>query len=419
MFIIRHVDPTDSDNFLMSESVHSVAKAYGWWNNVEENGLLDFTKIYSDGEYAHKYYSGRRMWGGYHLACPSQNFPSEYSDLQSDPVYPVYAKPDYLISEMDMFRFHRYTYQGTQFDLSAENNLAGGPFGTPDRWKAGKGEDEVKGNWERSIGLYRTSDTYVVVSREQHTIQQGEENNGDKKDSDGGLGAILWFASASPLGSVFTPFIVGLSDIPKSYRSGHQKVFDRTSAFWAACYVANVANLKWSYAIQDVQSRQNQLEKSSLEMIQQMDEHYAKTRDMDKVESIYFQNIQTIVASLWSLSDEIMFKYASGFVNELPERMGQMVGYPAWWLKKVGFQDGPPPPPTEPKCCNPSPHDSDRLASRNNNISSKNLRKEKEEKNKRNSEVELDYRQPMLTGKAAMKQFVLNQNQINTPTSTK
>lgn len=55
MFVIREVDPTDKDNFMMSASVHHVAKDYHWWK--EEDGLLDFTKIYSDGEYAHKYYS--------------------------------------------------------------------------------------------------------------------------------------------------------------------------------------------------------------------------------------------------------------------------------------------------------------------------------------------------------------------------
>lgn len=59
MFVIREVDPNDNENFLMSKSVHSIAREYGWWS--EEEGMLDFTKIYSDGEYAHKYYSGRRI----------------------------------------------------------------------------------------------------------------------------------------------------------------------------------------------------------------------------------------------------------------------------------------------------------------------------------------------------------------------
>jgi dipeptidase len=360
MFVIREVDPEDDKNFLMSDSVHSVAMNYGWWK--EEDGLLDFTKVYSDGEYAHKFYSGRRMWGAYHLASPSHNFPSDYVDLQSDPVYPVFVKPDKKISQLDLFNFHRYYYQGTEFDLGA-SNIAAGPFGSPDRWKAGPGENEVHGNWERSIGLYRTSDTYVVQSRSW---------------SDEDVGAVLWFASASPHGSVFTPFIVHLSDIPSSFRSGHQSNFDRKSAFWAACFVHNIANLKWSYAIKDIQTRQAELEERSVAMVKQMDESIKTGCNMTTVEIEYLKNADAIVTSLWSLSDEIMFKYASGFVNEAPNDMSEMVGYPAWWLKEVGYAEGPPPPPTKPKCCKPG-----------SSFQNSFLRREED--------------LPMLTGKAAMR----------------
>lgn len=333
MFVIRQVDPNDADNFLMSESVHAVAKDYGWWH--PEDGLLDFTKVYSDGEYAHKFYSGRRVWGAFHLAAPSKNFPSDYVDLQSDPVYPVFTKPDRLLSQQDLFRFHRYTYQGTQFDLSAPGNLAGGPFGSPDRWKAGPGERNVKGNWERPIGLYRTSDTYVVQSKEGAAT-----------------GAVLWYGPSSALATVFTPFLVGLSDIPVSFRSGHQAEFSRDSAFWAVCYAHNLANLKWSYMYKDVTNRQLELESSSVALVQTVEGDFQRNGNFDTVEEAYRKNVESIVSSLWSLSDELMFKYADGFVNE-PGNMSQMVGYPEWWLEAVGFRDGPPPPPTKPKCCHP------------------------------------------------------------------
>ncbi|CAJ1951378.1 unnamed protein product [Cylindrotheca closterium] len=340
MFVIRQVDPNDDEYFLMSKSVHQVAKEYNWWS--EEDGLLDFTKVYSDGEYSHKFYSGRRMWGAYHLACPSCNFPADYVDLQSDPVYPVWTVPDQPISVEDLFRYHRYTYQNTPFDLSAAGNLAAGPFGSPDRWKAGSGEKQVGGNWERAIGLYRTSDTYVVQS---------------KKGSS--LGGVLWFGPASALGTVFTPFVVQLDSIPKSFSTGYQGVFSRESAFWAACYAHNIANLKWSYAIQDLQTRQISLERKSIDLMKQLESDYQMSKDDQEdfavVESAIMDNAASIVSSLWQLSDEIMFKYASGFVNEDDSHGGlsQMVGYPAWWLEAVGFKEGPPPPPTEPKCCNP------------------------------------------------------------------
>jgi hypothetical protein len=37
---------------------------------------------------------------------------------------------------------------------------AAGPFGNPDRYKR-SGKEKTKGNWERSIGLFRTSETVL------------------------------------------------------------------------------------------------------------------------------------------------------------------------------------------------------------------------------------------------------------------
>ena len=118
------------------------------------------------------------MWGAYRLAKPSKEFPATYADLQSDPVYPVHIQPDYKLSVEDLFRFHRDTYQDTVYELGAAGNLAAGPFGSPDRWKASDDPTVAtkKGNWERPIGLYRTSDTYVVQSSARSA-----------------LGGILWF----------------------------------------------------------------------------------------------------------------------------------------------------------------------------------------------------------------------------------
>ena len=113
-------------------------------------------------------------------------------------------------------------------------------------------------------------------------------------------------------------------------------------------------------------------------MVKQMDESIKTGCNMTTVEIEYLKNADAIVTSLWSLSDEIMFKYASGFVNEAPNDMSEMVGYPAWWLKEVGYAEGPPPPPTKPKCCKPG-----------SSFQNSFLRREED--------------LPMLTGKAAMR----------------
>ena len=180
-----------------------------------------------------------------------------------------------------------------------------------------------------------------------------------------------------------------MSDVPSSFRSGHHSEFSRESAFWAACYAHNIANLKWSYAIEDISARQNLLEGSSVQLMESIENDYQANQSFTEIENRLSDNAAKIVNSLWSLSDEIMFKYASGFVNELPDGMSQMVGYPEWWLKAVGYEHGPPPPPTKPKCCHPSKPDSlDSIRSRGDAAG-------------HDSQNE-----PYLTGKAAMKQYL-------------
>jgi len=58
MFTIRAIDLSDSANFLGSASLHATARAYQLWDG---KGALDFTRAFSLGEYASKFYSGRRM----------------------------------------------------------------------------------------------------------------------------------------------------------------------------------------------------------------------------------------------------------------------------------------------------------------------------------------------------------------------
>jgi len=51
------------------------------------------------------------------------------------------------------------------------------------------------------------------------------------------------------------------------------------------------------------------------------------------------------VEEWWKLFDTLLFRFADGWFNT-PGNIGKTMNYPAWWLKQVGFQNGPPPVPT-------------------------------------------------------------------------
>ena len=66
--LCKEIDDADPANFLFSPNMHKVALEQELWDG---KGQLDFAGTFSSGEYGHKYYSGRRMWGSFHLLAPS------------------------------------------------------------------------------------------------------------------------------------------------------------------------------------------------------------------------------------------------------------------------------------------------------------------------------------------------------------
>ena len=55
-----------------------------------------------------------------------------------------------------------------------------------------------------------------------------------------------------------------------------------------------------------------------------------------------------VLRKLWSFQDELMFKYADGYTSTI-DAAGQLhvaaEPYADWWLKAVGYEQGPPPVP--------------------------------------------------------------------------
>merc|ERR1712232_621045 len=129
--------------------------------------------------------------------------------------------------------------------------LAAGPWGNPDRWKTTSAA--VKGSWERSIGLYRSSTTHVVQARRT------------------GQGSVLWFGPHASATTVFLPLAAKATSVPHPYTIANPDVLSRMSAYWAHRYVFNIAKLKYSYAMQDVRALQRQLESAGVCLVESLD----------------------------------------------------------------------------------------------------------------------------------------------------
>lgn len=341
MFTIRDIDCTDTHNFICSPNIHSRAQEEGLWS--PEDGALDFTKAYSNGEYAHKYYSGRRFWRSLMMFAPYLNLNPNYTNIRLDNPYPWSAKPANKLSAHDLMEGHRDWYAGTPFDMS--KGLAAGPFGNPDRFKGGPGEAIVQkkyngdGNWERPIGLFRT--TYSFVNQ-----VGGDKNFGT-----------VWFGCHSAIGTCYVPLTLHSTGMPYGVVNGDPNVLDKNTLFWTFRYVENLAHLRFDDMIKMVKEKQKQYEEIGAKLVDRIANMspnlQASALGKRTIGQMIEAHTSDVIAAWWKLFDDMMMQYADGWLNEPGKTPGTALGYPAWWLEGVGYQNGPPPPPPLPHGAEP------------------------------------------------------------------
>lgn len=197
------------------------------------------------------------------------------------------------------------------------------------------GESVVKGSWERSITLFRTTQSSVVQSL-------------SAQDAPRQVVGTLWFGPHAAHGTVYVPILSGVLDVPPMYKIGWEGELDRKASYWAHRYVANLCDLKFKFMIQDVQAGQRAMEDTGEALRRRaIDLARGGGYTPEQMTQDVAAHGQAVLDAWWKLADTLMVKYADGWYTPDVKHIGEGVGYPKWWLEAVGYANGPPPPPKD------------------------------------------------------------------------
>lgn len=177
-FSIHHVDPNDTENFLLSPRLIEYATERGWYD-PDRDGPFDFATVYG-GEGARKHRSNvRRAWRANNLIG------GEKVDEQW--LQPTFVKPKRKISMQDLMGVLRDHYEGTEYDTSLGYHLS-----TPNKNGA-------------TICAGGTSFSTVFQLRPNMPTA---------------IGAVMWIAMGRPDASVYVPWYCGINEVPAGYSTG-------------------------------------------------------------------------------------------------------------------------------------------------------------------------------------------------------
>lgn len=314
----------DPDNCIYSKDVVSFAVEKGYYD-PKPGQPFRFCDAYHPATPKNQRYADTRVWSIFRRAAPSQNFSPDYHrGIEGAKPYPLWIKPDKKLSLPDVFALMRDHYEGTPYDMT--KGIDAGPYGSPNRWRPIDWTvDSVDYAWERPISTQQTGFSFVSQSR-------GWLPNP--------IGGVFWYGLDDTYTSCYTPLYCGITAVPKSFTVGTLQKFTWESAWWVFNFVANIANLKYSYMIEDIKAVQKEIEGQYLTQQQAVERTALNLAATDpQVMTTYLTDYSVSHAELmvtrWKeLGEFLLTKYNDGYIRNEKGRPEEK-GYPESWLQRV------------------------------------------------------------------------------------
>jgi dipeptidase len=185
--------------------------------------------------------------------------------------------------------------------------------------------DGIKYSWERPISTQQTSFSFISQSRDWLPDL---------------IGGVFWYGVDDTYTTCYVPLYCCIDQIPKPFAVGDIQDFSWDSAWWVFNFVANYANLKYSYMVKDIQKVQKKLETNFITFQPVIEKTAVELYQTDpelvkEFLSNYSISQGEMVVRRWiELGKHLLTKYNDGYVKDEKGRP-RSLGYPSEWLRKV------------------------------------------------------------------------------------
>ena len=320
---IRAFPLDDPENCIYSENVVSMAVEMGYFDPTDGKPF-SFADAYDEPTVQSRRYTATRVWSIFRRAAPSLELSDDYHRGVDDAEpYPLWIKPESKLSVADVMALMRDHYEGTPYDMT--KGVDAGPYATPNRWRPMSWEvDEKKYTWERPISTQQTGFSFVSQSRSW------------LPDA---VGGVYWYGLDDTYTTCYVPLYAGIDRVPHSFTVGSINKFSWDSAWWVFNFVANIANLKYSYMVEDILAVQRELEGRFLAMqpiVEETAVALAK-KDPDLLREYLTQYSvgqgEEMVRRWKELGEYLLTTYNDGYVAGKGDEVER--GYPESWLREV------------------------------------------------------------------------------------
>jgi len=302
---IGEVDLDDTDYFMASPNIFSLAEEMGWWDPAEPFIWYE-AYGYGPNDDPNDPMCRLREWEVLDFVAPSLHLDSEAGR------YPFSVKPDKPVSVQDMMSIYRYGYEGTDWDVT--ENPAFYVDGQKSPLACPWGFEDL----HQLLGVEAKPSVAYVNNLWPSVFCYVSQVRADLPDP---IRGCMWFGFGPPSSTCYVPIYSGVTELPESWVYTDLTRPNRECSWWAFNLINNLSVIKYQEAIEDIKG----------------------VRDPAEAEFFAMQpDIETAAADLYesegpAAAQELVTDYANTCMNAASDAYWDLVDY---MLYKYYFNPG-------------------------------------------------------------------------------